>query len=162
MYINGKTKSVDSTKESVSISLCPAVVWTPFEAFDVGLRWLNGTLLYRLQESGRLISRFMYAYNSLHRRAKHLGFNISLLLVSQTRGGSFVLLAALRRMRLPIPDTSFDETVTGLSPVSFREVNGRQKALSTSVMERCQTLKVRFQRALEDFKTDDSADKVSY
>jgi hypothetical protein len=29
-------------------------------------------------------------------------------------------------------------------------------------MERCQTLKVRFERDLEDFKTDDSADKVSY
>ena len=51
---------------------------------------------------------------------------------------------------------------TGLPPVSFREVNGRQKALVTSVMERCQTLKVRFERDLEDFKTDDSADKVSY
>ena len=47
----------------------------------------------------------------------------------------------------------------GMPPVSFREVNGRQKALVSSVMDRCENLKVRFEKELEEFKEDEGADK---
>ena len=47
----------------------------------------------------------------------------------------------------------------GMPPVSFREVNGRQKALVASVLDRCGTLKTRFERELQEFKDDETADK---
>ena len=47
----------------------------------------------------------------------------------------------------------------GMPPVSFREVNGRQKALVASVLDRCENLKTRFERELEEFKDDETADK---
>jgi len=51
---------------------------------------------------------------------------------------------------------------SGLPPVSFREVNGRQKALVTSVMTRCETLKVGLLKELEEFRQDESADRDKF
>ena len=51
-----------------------------------------------------------------------------------------------------------------IPPVSFREVNERQKGLINSVMERCENLRVRFVKELDDYKAldDDVAQKARF